>query len=186
MTIRVEPKPSGLNKGEQGAVSRLMEDSVGRLWVGTRQQGAYLLSADRRQTEPVPGTTASDAADVATEVSALLEVTPGRVWIGTYGAGIVDVDVASKQARRIVHDPLVPDGLGGDSIQSLYRDRSGLVWIGANDGLSQYDPGSSGILTLFGNAGRSKNLPGVNVMSVLGEPDGSLWAGTAGPGLCRS
>jgi PAS domain S-box-containing protein len=171
-----------LNAGAAPAVSRLMEDSAGRLWIGTRQGGAYLIGADRGLPRIIPETAPPGAADTATEITALLEIAPDRLWLGTYGRGIVEVDAATLRTRRILHDPFVPNGLDSDSVQSLYRDRSGIVWIGTEGGLSQYNP-AAGAMTFFGDKGRRDGLPGDGVMAVLAAPDGSLWAGLQGDGF---
>ena len=169
--------------GNAGTISHLMEDGAGRIWIGTRQAGAYMLPADRGQARLVPQTGPAGTTEIGAEVTALLEVTPGRVWIGTYGRGIVDVDVASQVVRRIVHDVYVPSGLNGNGVQALYRDRSGLVWIATEDGLSQDDPATSYLMTFFGNPGRPVGLTGESAMSVLAMPDGSLWTGLQGEGF---
>jgi PAS domain S-box-containing protein len=164
------------------AVSRLMEDSAGRIWIGTRQDGAYVIGPERGAARSIDATAPAAADDTAAEVTSLLEIAPGQIWLGTYGRGIVQVDADTLQAKRILHDPFVPNSLDGDSVQSLYRDGSGIVWIGTEDGLSQYNPGAGGIMTFFGKAGRPQGLPGESVMSLLAEPDGSLWAGLQSEG----
>ncbi len=164
-------------------VSCLMEDASGQIWVGTRQQGAVVISPDRSQARVVQATAAAGPGDVAAEVTAALEIAPGRVWLDTYGRGIVEVDTVTFHTQRIVHDPLVPDGLDYDSVRSLYRDRSGLIWVGTEAGLSQYNPGAGGVMTFFGNAGRKEGLGGASVAAVYAAPDGSLWAGLQGEGV---
>jgi PAS domain S-box-containing protein len=165
------------------SAANMLEDSAGRIWIGTRQEGAFVISADRTQARSVAATAPSRPGEIATEITTLLEISPGRMWLGTFNRGIVEVDSATLHTQRIVHDPFVPDSLAGDSVQSLYRDNSGLVWVGTADGLSQYDPGASGIMTFFGAAGRRDGLSSPSIMSVLAAPDGSLWAGLQGDGF---
>jgi ligand-binding sensor domain-containing protein len=119
----------------------------------------------------------------ATEITALAEVAPDRVWIGTYGNGIVEVAAGdAEHATRIRHDAETPFSLPADSVQSLYRDASGLVWAGTGQGLSQATPAQQAVRTLFGDPARRDGLTGQNVMSLLARPDGSLWAGAQGTG----
>ncbi len=178
--------PVTLENGTPGAVSHLLEDGAGRLWVGTGQQGAYTIDDTGAGRGPARliASTAPFGADTATEITAIAEISPGRIWLGTDGTGIVEVDAATLQSHRIVHNPLVPNSLDGDSVQSLFRDASGLVWVGTEDGLSQYNPGV-GIMTLFGHQGRRDGLPGTSVQTVLAAPDGTIWAGLQGEGYVR-
>jgi PAS domain S-box-containing protein len=165
------------------SAAKLLEDSAGRLWIGTRQEGAFVVTLDRTQARSIAATAPSHSSEIAAEITALLEISPGRMWLGTFNRGIVEVDSATLHTKRIVHDPFVPDSLAGDSVQSLFRDNSGLVWVGTADGLSQYDPGASGIMTFFGAAGRHDGLSSPSIQSVLAAPDGSLWAGMQGDGF---
>jgi len=173
--------PVALTGGAADAVSHMLEDSAGRLWVGTRQQGAYMIDAARGPARLIPATAPFGAADTATEITAITEIAPDRIWLGTDGAGIIEVDGTTLQSRRIVHNPLVPNSLDGDSVQALYRDASGLVWVGTEDGLSEYNPGA-GIITLFGHQGRRDGLPGASAQTLLAAPGGSIWAGLQGEG----
>ncbi len=170
-------------KGGPVAVSHLMQDSAGRIWAGTRQNGAYLIAPDQLHAQPVAATVPQDPATVATEINALLEVSPGQVWIGTYGNGIYEVSGGDTlNGRWIHHRPDVAASLPSDSVQALYRDRSGLVWVGSEGGLSQFTPDSGAIESFFGDPNRKDGLAAENVMAVLAMPDGSLWAGSQGKG----
>ncbi|MCW5554051.1 MAG: response regulator [Verrucomicrobiae bacterium] len=72
------------------------------------------------------------------------------------------------------------------SIHSLYRDSSGAVWIGMNDGVRKYsaaagatkEPSLTRITTQNG-------LARGNVMSIFQAADGAMWFGTAGGGATR-
>jgi len=164
-------------------VSRLMQDSAGRIWLGTRQHGAYVIDTGRDAAKQVDATAASGHAAVATEITALLEVAPNRVWLGTYGSGIFEVTAGDAQhARWIHHRAEMPFTLPSDSVQALYRDASGLVWVGTSEGLSQFAPGQGAVETIFGDPGRKDGLTAENVMAVLSQPDGSLWVGSQGTG----
>ncbi len=164
------------------AVSRLMEDSSGRIWMGTRQRGAYVIGPERGAAEMIAATAPPSQTATAPAVTALLEVAPDRIWLGTYGTGIVEVDAATLRTQRILHDPLSPSSLDGNAVQSLYRDRSGLVWVGTEAGLSQYNP-NRGVTTIFSRPGRQDGLPGEGVINVLAAPDGRIWAGVQGDGF---
>ncbi len=169
--------------GRPVTVSHLMQDSAGRIWAGTYQHGAYVIGANQRQAQLVAATAPQDQGSVATEITALLEVAPGQVWIGTYSRGIFEVNGGDTlHGRWLHHRPDIPYSLPSESVQSLYRDSAGLVWVGTEGGLSQFSPQSQAIETIFGEPGRKDGLTADNVMAVLAMPDGSLWAGSQGKG----
>lgn len=200
--------PGGLARGTDGGkfadvalpvpgggvaeVLHLIEDSEGQIWVGTREQGAYVIGAGPGPsgapargidaTAPAPGEAA------AAEIKTMAQASPAEVWLGTAGGGIVAVDIASLRTRRIRHDPFVPGSLAKNTVSSLFRDRSGLVWVGTVQGLSRYDPATSGILTLLGDPersrdGRTAGLRASDASAVLARRDGSLWIGSEDNGV---
>ncbi|MDE2276186.1 MAG: diguanylate cyclase, partial [Burkholderiales bacterium] len=159
------------------------------VWVGTERQGALVIGAEGGPPQPVLAP-AGDGALAGQPVVALLEVRPGETWLGTVGGGIVAVDTASGRARQIRNLPALPASLADNVVRALYRDRSGLVWVATNRGLSRYDPGQLAVLTMFGTpveaARAAAGAPGTDVASmgntqiswILPVDDGRIWLGT--------
>ena len=162
----------------------LTEDGEGRLWVGTAQQGAFVIPAAGGTAQPVRETEADPAPLARQQVSAITEVRPGEVWIGTVGQGIVDVDVASGRTRRIRNVPAQPLSLADNVVLDIHRDRSGLVWVASNHGVSRYDPREAAILTMFGDRSPGPSAhAGTEVSWILELGDGRLWLGTQRNGV---
>jgi diguanylate cyclase (GGDEF)-like protein len=167
-------------------VTRLLEDSAGRLWVGTRQNGAYVVRPGETAAILLPATADEEGfarAGAATEITGIAEVSPGTIWLGTWGHGIAAVDAATLATRWIRHDPLVPNSLENDSVRAVFKDRAGLVWIGTNEGLSQHYPGNGGIVTIYGKARRPGGLSDEDILAFLSRPDGAVWVGTESGGI---
>jgi diguanylate cyclase (GGDEF)-like protein len=202
-------------------VLHLFEDSAGRIWVGTRHHGAYVIQPEplahdqaprdqppdnraRQDTglerdtsgqadsdrshpalvvHPIAATAAAASETDSPEITSIAEVGPGTIWLGTFGRGIVEADGATLRTRVIRHDPLVPSSLDSDTVRAVFRDRSGIIWVGTNQGLSQHFSGNGGIETAFGAAGRSRGMTDGDVGAVLMRPDGSVWVGTEGGGI---
>lgn len=163
----------------QPEVGSLLEDSAGRLWIGTRGHGAFVLPAGAAQASAVREPTLA-----AESVYAIAEARPGQLWLGTFGQGIVAVDAASGQARRMRHDPAVPSSLVHDSVWAVLRDRAGLVWAATGRGLSWHDPQQDAVLTAFGaTVPGSASISDADVFSVLPMADGRLWLGLGNNGI---
>jgi len=72
----------------------------------------------------------------------------------------------------------VKQGLSHYSVNSLYQDENGMVWIGTRDGLNRYDGNE---ITVFKQIpGDSTALFGNNIRSVCGDKNGHLFM------LCKS
>jgi signal transduction histidine kinase/ligand-binding sensor domain-containing protein len=91
----------------------------------------------------------------------------GRVWVGFAGGrlGVLDRD-------RAYRDLADADGLAAGthrSINAIFEDRDGVVWIGGSGGLSRYADGR--IVTLT----RRNGLPEDRVWAIVDDRAGSLW-----------
>ena len=159
------------------AVTRLFQDSAGRIWIGTHAHGAYVVEAGA--THEVRETSATSTLQ-SDSVIAITEATAGEVWLGTDGGGIVAVEAQSGATRRIHHYPDTPSSLSDDYVYALYRDRSGLVWVANIGAISQHDPQQQAVVTLFGATGRPNGITNKKVYAVSSMPDGRIWLSVGG------
>jgi signal transduction histidine kinase/ligand-binding sensor domain-containing protein len=160
------------------SVLRLLEDRTGRLWVGTRLRGTFLVAPGARTAARLPGSDANLASDT---VYALADAGNGEVWIGTYGDGVVRVDLSSGARHRERHDPLRSTSLLDDDVGALMHGRDGVVWVATAYGLSIYDTRFDGVATLEGGAGRV--IRDANVPAVMAGANGAVFLGTGSRGL---
>ena len=133
-------------------VSALHLDANGTLWIGT---GSGLFhrprQGDRFIRLPYPSTRWSSGLGT---IRALAACPPdprspaGTIWLGAVGGAAV-YDVATGVFSFHRHDPVDPASLGGHSIQTILRDRGGVIWLGSNGGgLSIMDPATLRFRTL--------------------------------------
>lgn len=90
----------------------------------------------------------------------------GSIWAGTWGGGVSYFD--GKQWRNYT----TRDGLAGNIVFSMTRDKGGAWWFGTNKGVSRYD--GKQWLTI----GREDGLFDDNVYALAVAPNGDIWAGT--------
>jgi diguanylate cyclase (GGDEF)-like protein len=109
-------------------------------------------------------------------VVSIEEPYPGEIWLGTTD-GIVVVHAASGESRRIRRDSLLNTSLPSDTIETMYKDRSGLLWLGTPQGIAWRNM-QTAALTLFGGFGRAA-LDSGDVYAVLQTEDRSVWLGLA-------
>lgn len=168
--------PLPVRPGQPPYVLSLFEDSEGRMWVGTRGQGVYVVD---RASGAVTAVAADPRMSLGQEnIRAFSEVRPGVIWIGTDSHGIVEVDASTAtQVRNIVHDSTLPTSLGEGAIYVVYRDRSGLAWVGTDRSLSRHDA-QTAVSTVFGATSRTDSLTDPDVNAVLEMPDGHVWLGS--------
>ncbi|MDR7296671.1 diguanylate cyclase (GGDEF)-like protein [Pelomonas aquatica] len=176
---------------DEGApfVAVLRLDSEQRVWVGTRSHGAFVVEAGATAAVPLNQLVKAAAADRgATGVANaailnMVEAAPGDMWLGTDGGGVLRVDPRSWQLRREQHRQGSTASLPDDDISAMYRDRSGLVWVATDTGLSHYDARQSTVSTWFGGQGAAAGINHVNVPFVLAMPDGRVWLSVGDGGV---
>jgi|GEM_PF-1712541 len=74
--------------------------------------------------------------------------------------------------RYLFRDFGQKDGLGNLSVEVLYQDSAGFLWVGTENGLFRHDG------RRFTDFGSSAKLVGTYLQSIHEAPDGALWVGT--------
>lgn len=154
----------------------LQKDSQGRIWIGTRKKGVLLMAPGA----PAPTMFAATASDW---IISMAEAPSGEMWLASYGGGLIVADRAATSIRRIRHDPARASSLADDTLWAVLRDRSGLMWVGGNGGLTHTDPGQGGLLNIFGAESGKAALSATEVWSSLQASDGKVWIGLVRNGI---
>lgn len=138
---------------------RLAVDEDGRLYMGSRTNGLFVLDLQNRLRHY---TTAEGLPQ--NFISTLLADYEGNVWVGTYGSG----------ALRLVDEHLqwirAEDGLPDQQINELYADRQDRIWMGTPAGWC-YLQGQQ--LVLPSGPQQKKNI-----RAIMETPDGRMLLGT--------
>jgi ligand-binding sensor domain-containing protein/signal transduction histidine kinase len=133
-----------------------MEDSKGRVWIGTAHRGLFYWKKGVLTQFP-------DHALDTQEIRALAEDKDGSIWIGTdWGPFCYD----SHFIRKDFPFPWYPT-------PALLSDREGTLWMGTTgDGLVKYQ---NGVTTAFH---KQDGLADDYVSALAEDQEGNLWVGT--------
>jgi ligand-binding sensor domain-containing protein/AraC-like DNA-binding protein len=140
-----------------------VEDSWGNFWLGTLGGNVYRLSNLKKPQLTEYGT---EKGFPGAGISSILEDKHGNLWVAAYERGIF----------KLKDDRFEPVNIKGitakDTVNWLYEDRSGSLWIATSKGLFRKTDDES---ILF----NSKNgLSDKNVSDVYEDSDGNIWVGT--------
>jgi signal transduction histidine kinase/ligand-binding sensor domain-containing protein/DNA-binding NarL/FixJ family response regulator len=194
---------------KDNAITALLQDQKGCLWIGTSEGGLSCLADGEFKTYP------TNQSAALKEISTFFQDASGVLWIGTLDSGLTRLKngtfttfttrdgLSSNRVRAIHQDKrgnlLIatsagltirsPDGrftpynektgLVDKYIISLHGRKNGELWIGCNDGL--YCLKDDG-LTYYGMA---DGLPNLKIKCLYEDRQLNLWAGTDGGGLIR-
>ncbi|MFL6246477.1 MAG: two-component regulator propeller domain-containing protein [Thermoanaerobaculia bacterium] len=166
-------------------VIRLHEDRRGRIWIGTEEHGAAVLdprSGTLRRIAPRP----ADPNGLSHYwVYGFAEGPGGEMWVATFGGGVDVIDQDSLAViDRLRHDPVLDDTIGADRVGAVFRDRSGVMWVGTwGEGLAFHDPRTRAFRSLRFSPNRPDGLTHAAAVRALEMRDGTIWVGTNGNGI---
>jgi ligand-binding sensor domain-containing protein len=157
-----------------GMVNTMMQKSDGTLWFGSysapRGGVSVLRTGGFATLETAQGLPHPN-------VTSFLEDSDGSVWVGTGfssrgGAARVVLE-GPTQIPRVVQTLGKAQGLAGEKVRSLFKDRDGTYWFGSEvDGIAVGKPGDWRVLTT------AEGLADNEVKCVLQGDDGRVWLGT--------
>ena len=178
-------------------VTTLLEDSHGRIWLGTAKRGLYRWEA---------GTLArlTNAMLDQRIIFTMAEDHEGRIWLGTEMGligcnsnleeqavvpltteirallvdrqGVLWIGTSGRGLIRRFHgrDEVFQrkDGLADDFVTALAEDREGSIWVGTRDGLNQFTD------VKFPTYSTTEGIAGKEVLSVSTSRKGGVWVTT--------
>ena len=103
------------------------------------------------------------------EVNHIIEDDRGFIWFGT-SDGLRRYDGYTFRPYR--HNPQDPNSLSGSTIFSLFKDRSGKLWVGSDAFLDMFDPATDQF-THFSDPGTA-GIEGI-VLDISQDRKGMLW-----------
>lgn len=83
----------------------------------------------------------------------------------------------TAQENYVFENYSIPQGLSNPTINCIYEDKYGFLWLGTNDGLSRYDGYEFKVFK--NNSSDSSSLPANSITSISEDLNGNLWIGGA-------
>jgi PAS domain S-box-containing protein len=162
-------------------VATLLEDSKGRLWIGSRNagidrfepRGAYGAFVHYRHRADDPTTLGHE------EIWALAEDRRGVIWVATYGGGLDALDPETGRFRHYRHRADDASSLPTDLITTVFVDRAGEVWVGTDGaGLLRYNPTADQFVPFAARPGDPQAASSNVVRTLYQDSQGQIWIGT--------
>jgi len=156
-----------------GDILCIAQDKQNRIWLGTNR-GINVINANN-QVVPI----IFDQKIQSLRVNGLLCDESGDVWIGTEN-GIFVYNGEKKTIKSYYHNNSIKSSLPGNNITSIFKDKSGCIWVTAwNKGLCRFEKKSNSFEAMP-QLGRSNNPN-----TIFQDADGVFWIGTFRDGLFR-
>jgi ligand-binding sensor domain-containing protein/signal transduction histidine kinase/DNA-binding response OmpR family regulator len=174
------PKSSGV--ASDVGVRSIAQDRNGHIWIGTI---AGLLQLPNGQTQGMkvfrhnPADASTLSADLITGIE---EDRFGRIWAATLNNGLNMLEPGTDRFRRFLHINGQPS-LINNNVRKILLDKSGLLWIGTQEGISVLDENLRFVYSFQQKDGDPHSLSHNSVHCLYQDMSGNIWTGTYFGGL---
>jgi ligand-binding sensor domain-containing protein/signal transduction histidine kinase len=162
-------------------VNTVFTDNAGILWVGTDEGlDKYDTLVNRFSIVRIGGFRGRNPMlqHVVDLLADRRDDAHNRLWLAISGVGLVDYRLGAG-VRHVYSHPN-PDDPGDNSINCLYQDSAGILWLGGKQGLTRLDSHSGKFTRLTG--GNGALLP-QSISTIKEDSKKRIWVGTYNNGL---
>lgn len=142
-------------------VNKILQDRVGRLWIGTMSGGCRFDGKTFTRFE-------QGNVLYSNPVKTIYEDKKGNIWFGTIRKGLV------KFTGTGFFTYSTNDGLLSDNINAICEDDKGNLWVGTSEGISRFDGKN------FQSITNTRGLINNNVFDLMRDSKGRMWVATIG------
>lgn len=178
-------KPDDPNSLSTDQILSIYEDQTGILWIGTYAGGINRLDREKSKfthwvNKPEDGNSLSH-----NYVYSIYEDHLRILWVGTEGGGLNRIaagdDIGSPgHFSHYRNNPNDSSSLSSNNVTSIFKNRSGSLWIGTSNGLNKFDRESNKFTRWVNQPGNPQSLSHNSVLSIFEDSAENLWIGTRG------
>lgn len=165
------------------SIKSFFEDSNGVFWVGTEKHGIWKKAQDTDKFEPFNLKNHKITPEL--NITDFEEDQYGNIWIGTLGNGLLIYDPKIGSLNQYQDDPVDPYSIKGNSVYTIFKDRSQQIWLGmySGEGLNKTNTSQQYFEHYRFDPRSQRGLSGRMVKSILKDKDNNLWVGIFNGGL---
>lgn len=146
-------------------ISCVMEDHDGNLYVGTMNDGLYVIDSNKKWLNYFP----------EKDITCIYEDSKRNVWVGTKDDGLLKLDRNGTVTDYIS----IPyrNSLSSNYIRCVVEDNLGDYWIGTFKGLDKLDV-STNTFTNYTEDNKPYSLNNSSIICMMKDQQGTFWIGT--------
>jgi ligand-binding sensor domain-containing protein/anti-sigma regulatory factor (Ser/Thr protein kinase) len=165
-----------LDPAEKSVFVNIEQDAAGNYWFANNTQG-LLVWHPQNHSWWKPGPDQQFIAQAVTDL--LFDPSRRRMWIATEDHGLFQYDVVSGKFTLYRYEEDNPThSLGAYIVHALCQDRQGFIWAATDPGgLSRFD-NAAPVGQEFRTLNTENGLPSNQVLSLICDDAGRVWAGT--------
>ncbi|CAN5917454.1 sensor histidine kinase [soil metagenome] len=170
----------GTGKGEaQPAIRGIEADPDGKVWVALSDGSLYRLEPDKAEATFYPSPVQGTARGRGYKIS-LLTNQKDAIWMGLHGEGLFRLDVQTGEWTTVPVRQEAAGSLASDVVEALALDRSGILWIGTDNGLTKLLPHPAKFRTVqVVREPEGSRLPENRIGALHLDKGGTIWLSNA-------
>lgn len=168
-----------LREGQQDEIWELFLDEEGMIWVGTYQNGAFIINTISLEVKPVKLDPTYERTETVRSIS--LD-SFGNYWIGTRG-GLYIYNKGIGVTGFYHHDDREPGSLINNSILSIFHDRRGEAWLGTRGGVNLLAKSKQVFRNFSAQSSDNRFLNSSIVYAFWIDHNQNIWIGTEDGGV---
>ena len=91
--------------------------------------------------------------------------------------------ISLAQRNYLFENISIPEGLSNSTVNYIFQDSNGFLWISTVDGLNRYD--GNGIKVFKNDPNDSTSIPSNNCFAMAEDSDGFIWIGVSGNAIAK-
>ncbi len=167
-----------LRRSESNNILRLCEDGRDTLLLGTDNGEVLKFSCTTGRFVSYPQGELLQPYLSGFMVADMYKDSQGTLWFASAGNGLVLMD-KSGDITHCMSTSYDLKTLSSNNLKSLYQDRSGIMWVGTNDGgVNKFDPRAQSFTLYQHNDAIPQSLCANNISVLYADHTGTIWIGT--------
>ncbi|WP_372772776.1 two-component regulator propeller domain-containing protein [Mangrovibacterium sp.] len=169
---------------------QIVEDSKGRIWVGSWERGLLLLRPESKKLTSYKLFERTSPIGTTNSVNSLFIDSQGYLWAGTWGCGLHVLDVSSDSAVNVIksftYHPEDSNSIPGDIIHVIREDINNTIWIGTPYGLAaiRYPLTRKHQISHY-TTSNNKDISSNIIKDIFRDRSDLLWIATKGGGAMK-
>ncbi|MBN2164643.1 MAG: response regulator [Marinilabiliaceae bacterium] len=162
-------------------ITHITSDSRNNLWLATYQEGIDYFD---KSTGQFTHYNQSNIKGLGSNYNwYVMCYNDSTIYVGHVGDGLSIINLKTKTAINIRHQPQNPNSLPDNTVTCIYKDLKNNIWIGTRNGLTLFNHDTYQMIN-FKHDPKNKNSLSHNfIKSFVEANDSTLWIGTEGGGI---
>jgi signal transduction histidine kinase/ligand-binding sensor domain-containing protein/CheY-like chemotaxis protein len=165
-----------LSNPQLGTVNSFCQAADGTIWIG-HSRGLSKFNPQKNSVK-LYQVVSTDIYNPANEIYNLIEDNNGIIW-GSNSYSFGSFDPRSEKFKGYEHDPSKPNSISSNNVWSVYKDRSGIIWVGTGwAGLNKWNRNKYKFKRFSFDPNNPDDGKFNRVFSIIEDSEGIIWFGT--------